>query len=288
MKTAITGAQLVVRRKYAYDDRQNRRKANQAAAYDPLAASYSRMFADFEEMAAQQATTLSSIIERELASGKPLRILDPTCGIGTQVLRLAERGYLVTGLDICSKAVRRARREAFKKGLRARLQVADARSLGTLDEYDFDVVLSMGNSLCAFDSREDVFRAINEMGQKLRHGGLLILGMRDYAIAILERPVRLDPALLCDDDGKWRLIYQVWRWIDETRYIADVRIDDEGGGQVRESITCRAVMRNEVMDGLSAAGLVNVRWISNGEGLSVYRRGFDQLMVLATRAQSSC
>ena len=65
--------------------------------YDELAAHYDQIFEDWEASIARQATILSGILDRECGDKRPVRVLDCACGIGTQSLGLAMKGFDITG-----------------------------------------------------------------------------------------------------------------------------------------------------------------------------------------------
>jgi SAM-dependent methyltransferase len=258
-------------------------------AYDQLAVVYHLMFSDWNELIVRQAEALKVIIEHEQGKSQATRILDPTCGIGSQILALALLGYVVTGCDISQVALERARREVCSRGLHIPLYEADVLNLTSIPESGFDVVVSLGNSLGCFSTFEELVLAITQMRIKLRCGGLLIAGVRDYdrALALRNGPLLVDPPLLCFDGGKRRIVLQVWEWLDGTHYIAHVYIDREGQKVLQHSVRCRAIGRKELTAALSAAGFTNIRWLPNRGQVrgnqSVYESGFDQLMVLADR-----
>src|SRR5437762_13971843 len=58
--------------------------------------------------------------------GGPL--LDLACGTGRMVLRMAELGYLVTGVDIAPEMIDWARQKAAKQSISVDWIVADART----------------------------------------------------------------------------------------------------------------------------------------------------------------
>jgi len=91
--------------------------ANITQPYDELAAHYDRIFEDWEASIARQSTVFAGILDRECGDRRPIRVLDCACGIGTQSLGLAMKGFDVTGCDISIGAVQRARSEASKRGL---------------------------------------------------------------------------------------------------------------------------------------------------------------------------
>ena len=260
------------------------------SVYEDLATVYHLMFPDWKDLVQRQAGTIAKIIKRKIGSHCALRILDPTCGIGTQALGLAERGHIVTGCDISGAAVDRARREASERNLDIRLEVADVRQLTAVQEDDFDVAVSFGNSLCTLSSFPELVLALTQIRMKLRAGGLIVAGIRDYSVAVHERPVRVDELMLCFDDGKWRIVHQVWHWINATHYIAHVYINREGESH-QYSVLCRAVLRGELTKALWAAGFVNINWLPKdptNRRPGVYESGFDQLIVVGERPAACC
>jgi len=68
----------------------------------------------------------------------PCRILEIGCGTGTNGVWLAQHGFDVTGVDLASLAVERAKQKAHAAGVKARFLVADVLQLPDLGEpFDF-------------------------------------------------------------------------------------------------------------------------------------------------------
>ena len=82
-----------------------------ASFYDDLASFYHLIFEDWQANMDRQGAWLDSFIRAEWPATRS--VLDAACGIGTQALPLAARGYRVTASDISPAAVARAQREAF-------------------------------------------------------------------------------------------------------------------------------------------------------------------------------
>ncbi len=70
------------------------------------------------------------------------QLLDVGCGSGQLALIAAKDGLEVTGVDIASNLVERARARAQAEGLRARFEEADAEAL-PFEDASFDVVVSL-------------------------------------------------------------------------------------------------------------------------------------------------
>ena len=94
--------------------------------YDELAVVYHLIFDDWDAAIARQAEGLQRLLPPPDQAGL---VLDGACGIGTQALGLAVRGYRLEGSDLSEAAVRRARREAAARGLSIPFRVDDLRTL---------------------------------------------------------------------------------------------------------------------------------------------------------------
>lgn len=246
--------------------------------YDDLAENYHLIFQDWAHSVERQGRILGPLIERELAKRR-LRILDCACGIGTQTLGLAQRGHALVGVDLSEAAIRRAKREAEQRNLSIQFEVADMRDLSCLSESKFDAVLAADNALPHLLSKQELARAVQQIAEKLRLGGLFLASIRDYDQIVEERPAMTPPAFF--QDGIHRRIYhQVWDWTDDRQYTVHLYITEE----TRTGWTCRhfvaayrAVLRNELTAILHEAGFVDVRWLMPADS------GFYQPLVLAWR-----
>jgi SAM-dependent methyltransferase len=155
-----------------------------AAAYDPFAPYYHLVYPDWAASVARQGAALDAII-REAAGGggqrAPRTVLDAACGIGTQSLGLAARGYAVTASDLSPAAVARARREAAARGLAVACSVADMREAFAHHGRTFDVVLACDNSVPHLLTDADIRRAFDQFFLCTAPGGLCLVSARDYA-----------------------------------------------------------------------------------------------------------
>ncbi len=84
------------------------------------------------------------------------RALDVGCGSGIWAVKLAQRGWDVTGIDFVSKAVRRARKRAEEAGVDANFVQGDATTLTAGVGDGFRFILDFG---CFHDALTDEQRA---------------------------------------------------------------------------------------------------------------------------------
>ncbi|MGO9934842.1 MAG: class I SAM-dependent methyltransferase [Steroidobacteraceae bacterium] len=82
--------------------------------YDDLAPLYHLIHQDWDASIRRQGEQLSVLIKTEWPQSK--RVLDVSCGIGTQAIGLAQHGYSVTASDISANALARAKHEARARG----------------------------------------------------------------------------------------------------------------------------------------------------------------------------
>jgi SAM-dependent methyltransferase len=198
------------------------------AFYDALAANYHLIFEDWDASIERQAAALDSVVRALLGEG-PHSVLDVACGIGTQSLGLAALGHRVSGSDLSSAAVERARNEAAARKLAVEFSVADMRAAYEHHgRREFDVVVCADNSLPHLLSDDDIAAALGELLRCTRPGGLCIVSLRDYAA--VERGVpQVKPYGLHRDGDRRRVLLQVWEWRGALYDLSLYAIDDEGG-----------------------------------------------------------
>lgn len=141
-----------------------------------------------------RATTLGKITERvetsvvfDLAGrlrGK--RVLDVGTGDGTYAIEAAERGAIVTALDLEQEMLDAAQARAASRGVEVILQQGRAEQL-PFEDASFDVVIAV-TVLCFVP---DAQRAVGEMARVLVPGGRVVLGeLGRFSVWAAERRVR--------------------------------------------------------------------------------------------------
>lgn len=194
--------------------------------YDELSAFYHLIYPDWEASIAAQAQSLDAIIRRCWGE-HTRRILDVSCGIGTQCLGLAALGYRVTGSDVSEKAVARARREAAKRGLGIALSVCDMREVYALHASGFDVVLCADNSITHLQSDEEILAALASMRRCLRPGGGCLITVRAYDQETRGTAV-VKPHGVREEGGTRYLLWQVWDFTGEHYDLTLYVVEDDG------------------------------------------------------------
>jgi ubiquinone/menaquinone biosynthesis C-methylase UbiE len=141
-----------------------------------------------------RATTLGKITERVETSvvvdlAGPLRgkrVLDVGTGDGTYAIEAAERGAIVTALDLEREMLDAAQARAASRGVEVTLQQGRAEQL-PFEDASFDVVIAV-TVLCFVP---DAQRAVGEMARVLVPGGRVVLGeLGRFSVWAAERRVR--------------------------------------------------------------------------------------------------
>jgi SAM-dependent methyltransferase len=188
--------------------------------YAPMAPFYHLVHGDWEASIARQAAALDGIIRERQGQGAPQKLLDVTCGIGTQALGLASLGHDVTASDLSPASIERARAEAYKRGLSIDFHVADMCKVHEAHDSALDVVYSADNAVTHLLSDELILSALKSFHHALKPGGLCVVTMRDYD-KVTKGGSQLHPFGVRQHDGVNWAVYQVWDWRDDGSDIYD-------------------------------------------------------------------
>jgi ubiquinone/menaquinone biosynthesis C-methylase UbiE len=121
-------------------------------------------FADLDQYHFEKLHHLPRLVPFESYRGK--RVLEVGCGAGTDLVRFARGGAIVTGVDIASSAIELARRNFQHQGLEADLRVADGEHL-PFDDGSFELVYAHGVVQYTADARA----LVSECHRVLTPGG---------------------------------------------------------------------------------------------------------------------
>ncbi len=245
--------------------------------YDGFAADYHLVYGDrWDEAVKRQGAALDELIRKMRPNARD--VLDCSCGIGTQAIGLARRGYAVTGTDVSQHALERARVEAARLGATVSFAIADFRDLHPV-AGNFDVVLSCDNAIPHLLDDGDIRQALLAMRLKLRRGGLLLLSTRDYDRALRERPALGPPIMVAGPPRRIVIRLHDWDAAPSPFYTVRFLILTEtaaGWTLVEHSTRYRAITSAALARVATNAGFVDVRWLMSDE------TGFHQPLMIAT------
>ena len=119
---------------------------------------------------------------RGIVSGS--EILDAGCGTGSYSIELAQRGYMVTGLDISTELISEARKKLGNLSLPLTFEVGDILELPSLPRFDCVLCRGVLNDIIDDTSRQEVFFSFS---RALRRGGVLVLDVRQWNSTALKK-----------------------------------------------------------------------------------------------------
>lgn len=117
-------------------------------------------------------------------------ILDLGCGTGRVLIRLAQAGFQVTGLDVSGAMLELARRKVAAQGLEQYVHLVQADMRDFALDQQFHMALCAINSFMHLETQIDQLVALRCWRRHLRPGGLLILDLFPP-----------NPELLADEHG---------------------------------------------------------------------------------------
>ena len=228
--------------------------------YDDLAPQYDKLFLDWQASTREQADILD-IIFADHGYDRSASILDCACGIGTQAIGLAAKGYHVTGSDISDGAIAEARERAAKNRVTIPFERADFRALSDVFANQFDIVIAMDNALPHMLTADDLGAAIRSIVNQIRDGGMFVASIRDYDALLMDKPPYSPPYIHKTEKGQ-RVSFQTWTWEGDNYRLIQYIIDDGAILQVSKfACEYRATRRQEMTDLLMANGCGEVEWL---------------------------
>jgi SAM-dependent methyltransferase len=216
-------------------------------------------------------------IEAALAPAPGASVLDLACGSGRHAIRMARRGYRVTGVDFNPRYLELAAAEAGRAGVAVEWMARDMRALDFTAR--FDRVYSFFTSF-GYYSDEENEEVLGRIARALRPGGRLLLDMmnRDWLLTHPQQRTwsqREDGALLMEEislDLRTSRVTSRLTLIDP----------DRGAGPVKQ-FDLRAYTCAELTALLRRSGLA-VREVWGGADRSAYSAESRRLTLLAEKA----
>ncbi len=233
--------------------------------YDQFAPFYHLVFGrGFDGAIKYHSKILDSIIQQHWGT-EARSVLDVSCGIGTQSLGLAQRGYQVTASDLSPKAIERAKREADARGLTIDFSVADMRQAYDHHSRQFDIVLSADNAVPHLLSDDEILGAFRQLFKCCRPGGGCVVTVRDYENEDLTNG-RVIPYDLKVENGIRYLVFQVWEFDGSIYELSMYFVQDEGAAECKTRVVHTkyyAIGTWQLMDLMEQAGFEQVRKIDD-------------------------
>lgn len=202
--------------------------------YDQLSPYYKYVFQDWNASVEEHAVILDGVI-REYFGNHVRSILDAACGIGTQTIGLAQRGYQLTASDISKGELEKARLEALQRHLDIDFRVVDMRHLQQTFDTKFDLVIACDNAVPHLLSDEEIQQTFREFYQVTSESGGCIISVRDYE-AMERGGRRLYPRQVHDIPEGKIVVFDCWDFDGEFYDITMYIVEDTGQATVNTHV----------------------------------------------------
>ncbi len=123
----------------------------------------------------KQAKKETNFIIKVLNLSKNSKILDLACGHGRHTIRLAKKGYKLTGVDLSKTLLNSAKKFAKKEKVEARFIRNDMRKISFKNE--FDAVINLFSSFGYFPQEKENLKVLKVINESLKPGGKFLLDL---------------------------------------------------------------------------------------------------------------
>lgn len=237
---------------------------------------FSGLAVDFwQAIASEESTRIEAdFLKKHLRLTPGSRVLDAPCGAGRLSLALAQRGAIVTGVDISEKFLAAARRAGRDRALTISWRQSDMRDLPWTG--DFDAAFCFGNSFGYLeDAGDQAF--LEAVARALAPGGRLAI---DYGQSVESVLPRWEPRLEAEMGG--------FHFLEDNRYDflagrVESRYVFSRGGETEEKLASqRAYSVSELARNLEAAGF-EVRDFFGSAREDPFALGAQSLLIVAQK-----
>ncbi|MCB9435718.1 MAG: class I SAM-dependent methyltransferase [Anaerolineales bacterium] len=234
--------------------------------YDAVADDYHLWYRDWETAIEREGLQL----RRWLRERGVKRVVDASCGPGTQSIALAQLGYEVTAADPSAGMLERARRYAEQYGVADKITFVQAsfhELSRLLDSEGYDALLTKGSAFPHLITDEEIEAALISFHKVLRPGGTVVVGMQDFEPFIEDRP-RFIPGRVHDGElnEPQVITFDIWDWDDGPPLTVTINSFIVSGAKtdyqiVKRPVICRALTATEVQVALLEAGFEGIESI---------------------------
>jgi SAM-dependent methyltransferase len=231
--------------------------------YDAIAAYYPFFYRDWETQMEREGLGLRTIFRNRNVK----RVLDASCGAGSQAIPLAQLGFEVVAADPSTGMLRQAVEIARQYKVRDKIHFIRADFLDlpkmVTGRGVFDAVITKGSALPHLTEDSEIEAALFNFYNFLRPGGIVVIGMRDFGLFNEDRP-RFIPgqAHRLQDDSDF-ITFDIWEWRDGPPILARQNLFIvTGKGReykvMKQNVVFRALSTDEVKTVLMEVGFEQI------------------------------
>lgn len=207
---------------------------------------------------------------------KGSKVLDVGCATGSYGHHLAKNGVEVIGIDLDEEMVAKAN---SRKCDNENYYVMDMNKILQIDDYDFDLIYSLGNTIVHANSNYALVKILQSMYSKLRDNGSVIIQIVNYDRIYKDQVTILKELRSNNDEIVFNRSYELL----EDEVIFKGKITENSTGDVFESETSLLPLKKEILeDILVTAGFKYPRFFGDFK-MAPYNVDSPATIVVATK-----
>ena len=235
--------------------------------YDAVADYYHLFFRDWHATVQREGSAL----RRAFRDHNVKKVLDASCGPGTQSIALAQQNYDVTAADPSFNMLMKAREHARDYDVTDDITFVRASFLELPFALvgPYDAVITKGNALPHLLTDDEITQALRNFYNLLRPGGVALIGMRDYDFLLEDRPRFVPRHIHTDNSDQEFILFDVWEWADTEPVTVTFNTFIVSGSGEKYSVskypvTYRALRIEELETLLADVGFTEIKTESQG------------------------
>ena len=228
--------------------------------YDQFSLDYHWLYSDSVLAGKSVLAQLGNLLDSIPPDSK---LLDCSCGIGTQSIVLAQHGFSVVGTDSSPGMIAQARERAKSAGMKIPFSIATWQELPKTFEQKLDVAFCLGNSIGHCKDKQEIISSFQGIHAVLKKDGIFVLDSRNWEKLRNDSPRFTTMGCRVRNGVRCYPLY-VWNFslLPEEKHVIDVVLifDDQKGVYERHySIVYHPFRYTELCDYLSHAGFADIR-----------------------------
>ena len=229
--------------------------------YDAIAEYYPYFYRNWDIQLEREGLSLRAVFRNKGVE----RVLDASCGTGTQAVAMAQLGFNVVACDPSQGMLKKAMEIAEERKVSDKIEFfrSDFVSLPETVTGPFDAIVTKGNSLPHLLTDDEIESTMLTFYELLRPGGVLVIGMRDFGPFMETRPHFIPGFVNNDDPDAEFITFDIWEWEDGPPVIATqnlyiVKGKDKDYRAMKRHVTYRPLSTDEVKVVLLEVGFEDI------------------------------
>lgn len=181
------------------------------------------------------------------------KVLDLPCGYGRHSIELAKRGYLVTGSDLNSVHLEKAKKSA--EDTKVSIEFNQENMIDIQYDSEFDVLINMFYSFGFFETDNDNLKVLKKFYKSLKNGGKFLMHTDVNIPRILSGKYKTDE-IRDLSSGKTLRVIDTYNPDDRKIYGSWI-IKDKKGNEIKKDYVMRVYTKEEFIDLCKQVGFMS-------------------------------